>query len=106
MLLIEKYSESILPWAKDRYACVVFNLHVTHDAQGVENAARSFRALIDLAIKHNGNYYLTYHRFATREQLERCYPQFQKFLALKREYDPAEVFQSNWYRHSRELIRT
>jgi len=102
--LIEKDDESFLPWAKDRYACVVFNLHVEHDAPGIERAARSFRSLIDLAIGHNGTYYLTYHRFATRQQVERCYPEFEKFLERKRHYDPAETFQSNWYRHYRAMF--
>jgi FAD/FMN-containing dehydrogenase len=102
--LIEKDDESFMPWARDRYACVVFNLHVAHDAQGIELAARSFRSLIDLAIKHRGSYYLTYHRFARREQVESCYPQFQQFLAAKRQYDPGELFQSNWYRHYRGMF--
>jgi FAD/FMN-containing dehydrogenase len=104
--LIDKDDESFMPWAKDRYACVVFNLHVTHDRGHVDAAARSFRSLIDLAIKHNGTYYLTYHRFAERAQVERCYPQFSRFLELKRQYDPSETFQSNWYRHYREMFRT
>ena len=102
--LIERDDESFMPWARDRYACVVFNLHVTHDDQGIARAAHSFRSLIDLAIKHNGSYYLTYHRFAHREQVESCYPNFHEFLALKRQYDPAEVFQSNWYRHYRTMF--
>jgi len=103
--LIEKDDETFMPWAKDRYACVVFNLHVDHDKQGIDNAARSFRSLIDLAIKHNGNYYLTYHRYAEREQVEQCYPQFSRFLELKRQYDPQEIFQSNWYRHYRQMFK-
>ncbi len=102
--LIEKDDESFMPWAKDRYACVVFNLHVTHDKQGIDNAARSFRSLIDLGAKRSGSYYLTYHRFAAREQVEQCYPQFKDFLKLKREYDPGEIFQSNWYRHYKEMF--
>jgi len=102
--LIERDDESFMPWAKDRYACVVFNLHVTHDTAGVDNAARSFRSLIDLAIKHGGNYYLTYHRHATRAQVESCYPQFRQFLDLKKQYDPAQVFQSNWYRHYQKMF--
>jgi len=83
---------------------VVFNLHVTHDPVGIENAARSFRSLIDLAIKHNGSYYLTYHRFAERRQVEACYPQFEQFLKLKAQYDPAGLFQSNWYRHYQKMF--
>ena len=34
----------------------------------------------------------------------RCYPQFPEFLARKRAHDPGEVFQSDWYRHHRELL--
>jgi len=103
---IETDDETFMPWAKERYACVVFNLHVNHDAQGIENAARSFRSLIDLAIKQSGNYYLTYHKYASREQVERCYPQFKQFLELKRRYDPQKIFQSNWYRHYEQMFST
>jgi hypothetical protein len=28
----------------------------------------------------------------------------REFLALKRRYDPDEVFASNWYRHLREMF--
>lgn len=44
------------------------------------------------------------HRFARREQVEACYPQFRQFLALKRQYDPDELFQSNWSRHYRTMF--
>jgi hypothetical protein len=66
---------------------------------GIEKAKKDFRLLIDRAIQAGGNYYLTYHRWATREQALACYPQFPEFLRLKKRYDPAEVFQSDWYRH-------
>jgi len=102
--LIEKDEESFLPWAKDRYACIIFNLHVMHDAKGIEGAQRAFRTLIDLAIQRGGSYYLTYHRWATREQVEHCYPQFREFLGKKLKYDPSEVFESDWYRHYRKMF--
>ena len=102
--LIEKDEESFLAWAKQSYACVIFNLLTIHTPEGIEASARSFRGLIDLAIERGGSYYLTYHRFATREQVLACYPQFKKFLDLKRKYDPAERFQSDWYRHYRKLF--
>jgi FAD/FMN-containing dehydrogenase len=102
--LIEQDDESFLRWAKQSYACVIFNLHVTHDSQGLEKAGRAFRALIDLGIRQGGNYYLTYHRFATREQVEACYPQFTEFLRLKLKYDPGEIFQSDWYRHYKKMF--
>ena len=102
--LIGKDNESFLPWAKESYACVIFNLLTLHTGAGIEASAKSFRGLIDLAIARGGSYYLTYHRFARREQVTACYPQFGKFLDLKSKYDPAGRFQSDWYRHYRQLF--
>jgi FAD/FMN-containing dehydrogenase len=102
--LIERDEETFLRWAREPYACIIFNLHVDHSAEGKERAAGEFRRLIDMAIKRDGSYYLTYHRWATRQQVERCYPQMPEFLRLKRQYDPQERFQSDWYRHYRAMF--
>jgi hypothetical protein len=102
--LIEKDDESFLAWAKESYACIIFNLLTLHTPSGIEASARSFRGLIDLAIARGGSYYLTYHKFAKPEQVIACYPQFTEFLDLKRKYDPAEHFQSDWYRYYRKLF--
>ena len=102
--LIRKDDESFLAWAREDFACVIFNLHVEHTASGIAAAARSFRALIDVALALDGSYFLTYHRFASREQVETAYPQFAEFLAKKREYDPRETFSSDWYRHQAALF--
>ena len=102
--LIEKDDESFLAWAKQPYACIIFNLLTFHTPDGIETSARSFRGLIDLAIARGGSYYLTYHKFAKPEQVIACYPQFKQFLNLKRNYDPVERFQSDWYRHYRKLF--
>jgi FAD/FMN-containing dehydrogenase len=102
--LIEKDEESFLRWARQSYACVIFNLHVTHDEAGLQSAARTFRTLIDLGIHYSGSFYLTYHRWATPRQVEICYPQFREFLAKKLVYDPAEVFQSDWYVHHKTWL--
>lgn len=97
--LIEPDTETVLAWARQRFACVIFNLHVDHDARGLANSAETFRRLIDIAIHHGGSYFLTYHRHATREQVQACYPTFEQFLTAKRQIDPRQVFQSDWYRH-------
>src|SRR5437867_2566705 len=102
--LIEKDDDSFLAWAKESYACIIFNLLTLHTPGGIEASARSFRGLIDLAIARGGSYYLTYHKFAKLEQVMACYPQFKQFLDLKRKYDPTERFQSDWYRHYRKLF--
>ena len=75
--LIERDDETFLAWARDRYACVIFNLHVEHTPPAIDAAAAAFRDLIDLGIQHGGSYYLTYHRWARKDQVERCYPQIR-----------------------------
>ena len=101
---IERDDESFLAWAKQPYACVVFNIHTVHTPLDLERSAHTFRRLVDLAIRYGGSYYLTYHRWATRKQVEACYPQFPEFLRLKRDYDPGERFQSDWYRHYKAMF--
>lgn len=102
--LIEPDTETLLAWARERLACVIFNLHVDHDVRGMAGSAAAFRRLIDIAIHHRGNYFLTYHRHATAEQVSASYPMFQEFLAAKRRLDPQEIFQSDWYRHYRAMF--
>lgn len=101
---IDKDTDTFLPWATEPCVCIVCNLHVRHTAQGIARAAADFRRIIDRAIEHGGRYYLTYHRWAQRRQVETCYPRFVEFLRLKKKYDPAERLQSDWYRHYRKLF--
>ena len=102
--LIERDDESFLAWAKQPYACIIFNLHTVHTPEGLEHSATALRRLIDMAIRRGGSYYLTYHKYATREQVLACYPQFPAFLRLKKRYDPEERFQSDWYRHYKTMF--
>ncbi len=101
--LIERDDETLLAWAKQRYACVIFNLHTEHDQGSLARTADAFRALIDLALARAGSYYLTYHRWARREQVDAAYPQFASFLHDKKRFDPHERFQSEWYHHAKSL---
>src|SRR5437764_14602498 len=71
--LIEKDDESFLRWARQSYACVIFNLHVEQDDAGIRSAVRTFQTLIDLGIHYDGSFYLTYHRWAMKRQVEICY---------------------------------
>ena len=102
--LIEAENESFLRWAREDYACIIFNLLVEHSPAGIERAKAQFRSLIDCALLHGGSYYLTYHRWARRDQVLRAYPQFPTFLELKQRYDPTGLFSSDWFRHHQELL--
>ena len=102
---IERDDETFLPWARESFACVVLNFHVDPGAAGVAKARADFQRLIDHALAVDGSYFLTYHRWARRDQVERAYPQFERFLQEKRAWDPDERFQSDWYRYYRDTIR-
>jgi FAD/FMN-containing dehydrogenase len=102
--LIRRDGESFLAWAREDFACVIFNLHVEHRDAGVALAAEAFRDLIDLALSFGGSFFLTYHRWARRDQIERAYPRFAEFLRLKEKHDPDGRFQSEWWRHHRDLF--
>jgi FAD/FMN-containing dehydrogenase len=99
--LIEEDEETFLPWAAEDYACVIFNLHVDHEDESIRRAKRQFRGLIDRAIERDGRFYLTYHRWATVDQVRACYPRFDQFFRRKKSFDPEERFVSDWYRHYR-----
>jgi len=102
--LIERDAETMLAWAKQPYACIIFNLHVTSGAAGVEKAKQDFLRLIDRGLSYGGSYFLTYHRWARREQVLAAYPEFVDFLRFKQRVDPQERFQSDWYRHYRTMF--
>ncbi|MCH8619233.1 FAD-binding oxidoreductase [Undibacterium sp. TS12] len=102
--LIEADKESFMPWARQNYACVIFNIHTEHTPDGIAATAASFQRLIDLAIQRDGSFYLTYGRFATQEQIRRCYPNFKNFLIYKQRYDPEMLFQSTWLQHHQALF--
>ncbi|MGI4716830.1 MAG: FAD-binding oxidoreductase [Janthinobacterium lividum] len=102
--LIERDTESFLPWARQDHACVIFNLHTPHTPEGVAATERSFRRLIDLAIARDGSFYLTYSRAASAQQVRACHPRIDRFFEAKRRFDPQQRFQSDWYRHYRALL--
>ena len=102
--LIERDDESVLAWAREPWVCTVMNLHVDHTPDRIANVADDFRRLIDRAIEFGGSYFLTYHRWASRSQVEVCHPRMVEFLRAKQRHDPAEVFQSDWYRHYKRMF--
>jgi FAD/FMN-containing dehydrogenase len=102
--IIEEDDQTVLAWARQRWACIVFNLHVDHSPDGIEAAAGHFRRLIDRAIELGGSYYLTYHRWATAVQALACHPRLGEFIAEKHRLDPGGVFSSDWFRHHERLL--
>lgn len=103
--LIKADRHTFLAWAREDFACIIFNLHTTHGQEGERRSAKIFRELIALARSYGGSFYLTYHRYVEKDDLLGCYPQFEEFLKKKLDLDPEELFQSQWYRHYRDLLK-
>jgi FAD/FMN-containing dehydrogenase len=101
---IEADADSFLAWARQPSVCVTCNLHVNHTSEGIRKVVGDFRRILDRTVEYGGTYYLTYHRWATQRHTEACHPRFVEFLRLKKKYDPEERFQSDWYRHYREMF--
>ncbi|HZL89082.1 MAG TPA: FAD-binding oxidoreductase [Pirellulaceae bacterium] len=102
---IERDDETFLPWAKERSVCVVCNLHVRHTDEGIAKAQADFRQILSRVVEFGGSFYLTYHRWATAEQVAACYRRIRDFFRLKRKYDPHERLQSDWYRQYAAAFR-
>jgi FAD/FMN-containing dehydrogenase len=102
--LIQRDQDAFLKWAKDDYACVIFNLHVDHDRVSLARSGEDFRRLIDRAIEQGGSYFLTYHRHARRDQLLTCYPEISEFMRRKRRWDPEGRLASDWSRYCEQLL--
>ena len=102
--LIERDVETALPWARESYACVIFNFHTSHRPEALAKTGDDFRRVIDRALALGGSYYLTYHRFATPAQVEAAYPGIRPFLGEKLARDPEGRFQSDWYREFRRSL--
>lgn len=102
---IERDKDSFLAWAKKRYACVIFTPHTSSEKAALRKTAETCGQLMRASTKRGGSFYLTYNRFATRDQLEDAYPQFVEFLSLKKKYDPADTLQSEWYRYYAGLYK-
>jgi FAD/FMN-containing dehydrogenase len=89
--------DSFLRYAdREMFAFVMlFNQERTREADG--NMEALTRELIDAANACDGRYYLPYRLHATPEQFAKCYPQAAAFFALKRSYDPEELFMNQFY---------
>lgn len=93
---IEPDKESMLTWARQNWACTIFNLHIDHTPAGLELAKSQFLALIDLAVDFQGSYFLTYHSWANKSQILSCHPMVHEFLKRKVEHDPRGTLRSDW----------
>ena len=94
---VKKDEDAFLRYANEEVFgfVMLFNQAKTAEAEDAMKAAT--QRMIDAAISLKGVYYLPYRLHATKEQLYTAYPQAKDFFALKKKYDPQEIFQNKFY---------
>jgi len=92
--------DALLPWAKEEvFSFVLYYKQRTH-SRAQQAVGIWTRALIDLALKHEGRYYLPYQLHATPQQFNQAYPEAKALQELKRQVDPGAVFSNAlWARY-------
>jgi FAD/FMN-containing dehydrogenase len=94
--IVEK-EENMLTYApEDMFAIVLYlNQRVTiNDLREMELLTRE---LIDAALDLGGTFFLPYQLYFTNEQLRKAYPTIDAFFALKKIYDPKNLFMNKFY---------
>lgn len=89
--------DTFLRYADEEMFGLVLSLRVGTGTDGDAALAALASDLIDKAIGLGGTFYLPYRLHSTPDQLLRAYPKAPAFFALKRKYDPGEVFQNKFY---------
>ena len=94
---VEPDGDTFLRYASEEVFGLVLLFHQRRDA-AAEAAMKSLtRELVDVALACGGRYYLPYRPHATGEQFLKSYPRAPEFFAFKRRYDPADIFQNEFY---------
>lgn len=94
---VHKDNESYLSFSPQESCALVLYLNVPKNKTAYEKTIKWTRNLIDKALAYGGSYYLPYQLLGTQEQLETAYPMFKEFIALKKTYDPKEIFTNSLY---------
>ncbi|MCH9621652.1 MAG: hypothetical protein S4CHLAM20_10770 [Chlamydiia bacterium] len=80
----------------DRFAVVLF-FRQSLSPKEMHKTKIWVQEVFDYILKHNGSFYLPYQHFATKEQFQRCYPNWEEFKAVKVENDPELLFYNGLY---------
>jgi len=81
---------------KSRFAFVMY-FHQKIDAKSDKAMEDFTREMIFAALSCGGTYYLPYRPHATLDQFAEGYPQARRFFSAKQKYDPAGIFQNQFY---------
>ena len=94
---VETDQDTFLRYADQQMFAFVMLFHQTRTEEGDREMEAMSVDLIEAALQAGGRYYLPYRLHATPQQFQQAYPQAKQFFTLKRDYDPQELFQNQFY---------
>ena len=90
--------DTFLRYADQPMHCAVLLVHQPLKPAAETAMQEATRAMVQAALDCGGRHYLPYRLHATDEQFHAAYPKAKAFFALKRQHDPDELFQNEFYR--------
>jgi FAD/FMN-containing dehydrogenase len=90
-------SDTFLAYAREPVWGLVMLFTQERTSAGEEQMRKLTRDLVDAVLAVRGTYYLPYRLHATNAQFRLAYPMADSFFALKRKYDPRELFSNTFY---------
>jgi len=98
---LRRDDDTLLAYAREDVFSFVLFFSQRPTGEG-EAAMQAFtRDLVEATLALGGSFYLPYRLHYTNEQFRRAYPRAGELLALKRRFDPQELFSSRFYEHIR-----
>jgi FAD/FMN-containing dehydrogenase len=94
---VEADSDTFLKYAGQHMVAFVMFFSQPRTVPAEAQMQEMTRELVNAALEGEGRYYLPYRLHATTAQFHRAYPQADEFFGLKRQYDPQELFQNQFY---------
>ena len=90
--------DAFLSHTREDSFSIMFYTSQNLSSSGLMRAEKMTLQLVDLALKYEGTYYLTYQLFPTQIQIRQAYPLLDEFFDLKRQYDSQELLMNQFYR--------
>ncbi len=94
---VPKNTEAHLSYARQESFAIVMYINQALSKEGIQKAETWTRKMVELALKNQGSYYLTYQLYPTKEQIRLAYPESESFFEKKRFYDNSELFMNKFY---------
>lgn len=94
---VPKNKEALLSYAKKDCFSFAFLFNMKRSSHGIAHMKHATRKIVDLALQHNGTYYLTYQLFPSNKQLYIAYPEAKLFFLCKKKLDPHLLFMNEFY---------